>query len=72
VCADAVLPIDPESTESIAAAIDRMATDAELRASLAAAGPSRARRFSWEATARQHTAIYARVAATSASAERST
>jgi glycosyltransferase involved in cell wall biosynthesis len=65
VCGDAALALDPESTEDIAAAIGRITGDDGLRARLAAKGLERARRFSWEAAAARHTAIYARVAATS-------
>jgi glycosyltransferase involved in cell wall biosynthesis len=65
VCGDAALPMDPESTEAIAAAIERVTGDEALRRRLVAAGLERARGFSWEAAAARHTAIYARVAATS-------
>jgi glycosyltransferase involved in cell wall biosynthesis len=65
VCGDAVFALEPDSTESIAAAIEAVALDDELRNRLRAAGLERARRFTWEAAAARHTAIYARVAATS-------
>jgi glycosyltransferase involved in cell wall biosynthesis len=65
ICGDAVLPMDAESTQSIAAAIERVTCDEALRRRLVAAGFERAQRFSWEAAAARHTAIYERVAATS-------
>jgi glycosyltransferase involved in cell wall biosynthesis len=71
VCADAALALEPESTEAIVDAIERLLGDAELRARLAATGPQHAHRFSWETTAKRHTAIYERAAATSPSAARS-
>jgi glycosyltransferase involved in cell wall biosynthesis len=70
VCGDAVLPIEPESIESIAAAIEAVCFDEELRARLRTQGLARARLFSWEAAAARHTAIYERVAATSPSRSR--
>jgi len=51
VCGDAVLYCDPQSEDDIAQSLLRLATDASLRASLAAAGRERARAFSWDACA---------------------
>ena len=70
VCGDAVLPFEPDSIESIAAAIEAVGFDDELRDRLRIAGLERAQGFSWEAAAARHTAIYARVAATSPSSSR--
>jgi glycosyltransferase involved in cell wall biosynthesis len=64
ICDDAALLFDPESPAAIAAAIDRVATDTELRATLRAAGLRRARQFDWAASAVRHTQIYERAAAT--------
>ena len=64
VCDGAVLELDPESVESIAAALDALCGDRELRERLADAGVRRARELSWESCARRHRSIYARVAAT--------
>jgi glycosyltransferase involved in cell wall biosynthesis len=64
VCGGAALELDPESVESISAAIDRLSADADLRSRLASAGLERARAFSWRRSAEQHTAIYGHVCAT--------
>jgi glycosyltransferase involved in cell wall biosynthesis len=53
VAGDAALFFDPMSEDAIAAALDRIVTDAPLRARLAQAGPERARQFSWERAARE-------------------
>jgi glycosyltransferase involved in cell wall biosynthesis len=62
VCAGAVLELDPESAESIADALDRIATDHDLRQRLRAAGMERSARFRWSDAARRHTAVYGRAA----------
>jgi glycosyltransferase involved in cell wall biosynthesis len=54
---DAALLCDPESVESIAAALERVTEDDALRARLAAAGPARAARWSWDAAARETLAV---------------
>jgi glycosyltransferase involved in cell wall biosynthesis len=51
VAGDAALFFDPLSEEAIASALDRIVTDAPLRAQLSQAGPERARGFSWDRTA---------------------
>jgi glycosyltransferase-like protein len=51
---------------ALAGAMRRLASDAGLRAGLAAAGPAVARRFPWEAVARRHQAVYARLAVSAA------
>ncbi len=48
---DAVLFFDPSEEDSIAAALDRIVNDDDLRRRLAAAGPERARHFTWEQAA---------------------
>lgn len=53
VAGDAALLVDAADTAAIAAAIRRVAGDAELRARLSAAGPAQAQRFRWEQAARQ-------------------
>ena len=70
VCGGATLGIEPESIESIVAAMDRLSGDGTLRERLAAAGLERARGFSWETAAERHTAIYERVCATSGASMR--
>jgi glycosyltransferase involved in cell wall biosynthesis len=48
---EAALFFDPSDEDAIAAALDRIATDIELRRTLAKAGPERARPFTWRRTA---------------------
>jgi glycosyltransferase involved in cell wall biosynthesis len=48
---DAALQFDPDDQQSIAAAMERIVSDEHLRARLAEAGPRRAARFTWRATA---------------------
>jgi glycosyltransferase involved in cell wall biosynthesis len=60
VVADAALTFDPQSVEQIAAAIGRIADDAQLRERLRAAGVANAARFTWEAAAARHVAAYER------------
>lgn len=52
VVGDAGLLIDPDDAESLAAALDRLLGDADLRASCARRGLDRARLFTWTQTAR--------------------
>jgi len=49
---DAALGVDPRSITEIAAAVERVLTDAELSARLRTLGRSRAERFTWDETAR--------------------
>jgi len=63
VVGDVALTFDPESVEQIGAAIDRIASDDELRDDLRARGPAHAAAFTWESAARRHVEIYERVAA---------
>jgi glycosyltransferase involved in cell wall biosynthesis len=53
VVGDAALLVDPYSVRDIADAVGRVLTDAGLARALVARGHDRARRFSWEATARR-------------------
>lgn len=53
VAGDATLLFDPVNEDAIASALDRIATDVDLRGRLAKAGPERARTFTWERAARQ-------------------
>ncbi len=50
---DAALLVDPASPEKIAAAMERIATDALLRAALKEKGYARAKEFSWEENAKR-------------------
>ncbi len=52
VAGDAALLVDPTDDEALADGVQRVLFDDALRARLAAAGPERARRFTWEACAR--------------------
>lgn len=56
------LLFDPRSIESIADAIRRLWTDAELRRRLSAEGARRVRRVGWDRTAKIFRALYRRVA----------
>jgi glycosyltransferase involved in cell wall biosynthesis len=53
VCGDAALYFDPLSPAELAAKLNQITTDAELRASLSKAGMVQAKKFSWEKGARQ-------------------
>jgi len=50
--AGAALKFDPDNVSEMAGCIERLVTDAELRAHLTAEGPRRAAQFTWQATAR--------------------
>ena len=64
VCAGAALSFDPESPEEIAGAIDRLSSDAAVRATLREAGLQRSRRFDWATASSRHNEIYECAAAT--------
>jgi glycosyltransferase involved in cell wall biosynthesis len=64
VCGDSTVSLDPESVESIAAAIERVVTDETLRRQLEERGLRRAAGFSWRRSAEAHAAVYRRVALT--------
>jgi glycosyltransferase involved in cell wall biosynthesis len=55
---DAVLTVSPEDEEAIASGLERVLTDGELRRTLKAAGPRRARGFTWAETARSTLEAY--------------
>jgi glycosyltransferase involved in cell wall biosynthesis len=63
VVGDAALLIDPYQPEAIAAAMERLLTDARLCESLRARGLVRAREFSWERSVRRVREIYDEVLA---------
>ncbi|MFC6741804.1 glycosyltransferase [Methylobacterium tardum] len=54
--------VDPTDPAAIAAAVERLATDATLRAALAREAELRSRQFSWEACAARHVEAFMRVA----------
>jgi glycosyltransferase involved in cell wall biosynthesis len=58
---DAGLTFDPESTEQIADAAERLWTDEELRRTLSERGRKRSELFSWDHTARLFRAHYRRI-----------
>jgi glycosyltransferase involved in cell wall biosynthesis len=58
VVGEAGLLVEPNDIEQIAAAAERLLTDAELRAELRKRGLERARTFTWERTARETLAVY--------------
>lgn len=61
VAGGAALLVDPMATDALAAAIERVWTDEDLRRDLAARGRTRAGAFTWERTARETVAVYERV-----------
>ncbi|MBI2433622.1 MAG: glycosyltransferase family 4 protein [Candidatus Hydrogenedentes bacterium] len=58
VAGDAALFVDPDDVGSIAAAIRRLAGDAQLRAHLRGQGPIQAAKFTWEGCARATLDVY--------------
>jgi glycosyltransferase involved in cell wall biosynthesis len=58
VCAGAVLELDPRDADSIAAAVDRLASDDALVADLGARGPERAKPYTWTRSAELHVHAY--------------
>lgn len=61
VAGDAALLVDPQDTTSLAAALERVLTEADLRAELRRRGLERARAFSWRRTAEATLAVYRRL-----------
>ena len=59
VVGDAGVLVDPLDVHALAAAVEQVLTDDRLRGRLSAAGPARARRFSWRASAGALTEAYA-------------
>lgn len=58
VCGDAALLVDPEDTDEIAAALQRLISDASLAERLAVAGRAHAVKFRWEKSATQTWGVY--------------
>ncbi len=63
VAGDAALLFDPDDTAAIHAALERLLSEEPLRNRLREAGPPRAARFTWEATAEATAAVYRRALA---------
>lgn len=61
VAGDAALLVDPDDTESLASGLQRLASESVLRRGLAAAGPARARPWTWARTAEATAAVYRRL-----------
>lgn len=59
VVGDAALLVPPRDTPALAAALTRVCDDPAVQQRLRAAGPERARPFTWEASVDQHLAAYA-------------
>ena len=66
--AGAALLFDPGRTDAVAAAVLRLWTDEELRASLVRRGRDRARQFDWRTTAEIYRALYRQIAGRTLSA----
>jgi glycosyltransferase involved in cell wall biosynthesis len=62
VAGDAAILVDPTDTDDIAAGIERLVTDDDLRETLVEAGRNRADAFTWASTAAEMAAIYRQVA----------
>jgi glycosyltransferase involved in cell wall biosynthesis len=58
VCGDAAMYVDPDSPDDLAAQLNRLQDDDDLRARLAEAGPIRAARFTWQHSAGAHVRAY--------------
>jgi glycosyltransferase involved in cell wall biosynthesis len=63
IAGDAAILIEPNDTQAIANALERVLGDDGLRATLRQGGLARAARFSWERTAAQTLAVYRQAAA---------
>jgi glycosyltransferase involved in cell wall biosynthesis len=63
VVGDAGLLVDPFDVDALAAAIQKVINDSDLRAELSVKGVNRAKLFDWRQTARQTLAIYQKAAA---------
>jgi glycosyltransferase involved in cell wall biosynthesis len=62
VVGDAAILVDPFDADAIAGAMDKLISDSNLRAELAARGLARAKLFDWRETARQTLTVYQRAA----------
>jgi glycosyltransferase involved in cell wall biosynthesis len=58
VCGDAAVYFDPRNGDDMAAAVDRVVADSELRAALRSGGLERAAGFTWDKAARAHLDVY--------------
>jgi glycosyltransferase involved in cell wall biosynthesis len=63
VVGDAALSVDPNDTQALAEAMQRVLTNSELRADLRARSLKRAQQFSWHKTASETIAVYEEVLA---------
>ena len=63
VCGDAAVYVDPHDPAELAAALDRLYAEPELRADLVARGRARAAQFDWSDSARAHVEAYQRAMA---------
>jgi glycosyltransferase involved in cell wall biosynthesis len=54
--------VDPFDVDALAAAIEKVVSDSNLRAELSVQGLARAKLFKWQETARQTLAIYGKAA----------
>jgi glycosyltransferase involved in cell wall biosynthesis len=67
VVGDAAILVDPFDADAIAGAMDKLISDSNLRAELAARGLARAKLFDWRETARQTLTVYQRAAGVASS-----
>jgi glycosyltransferase involved in cell wall biosynthesis len=67
VVGDAGILVDPFDVDAIAAAVERVVSDSNLRATLSVKGLARAKLFDWRETARQTLAVYQKAGAQSGS-----
>jgi glycosyltransferase involved in cell wall biosynthesis len=63
VAGDAAVLVDPYDVDGLAAALQRLLTDDNLRNSLVARGRARAAEFTWQRAARQLMEVYGRISA---------
>jgi glycosyltransferase involved in cell wall biosynthesis len=61
VVGDAALKVDPFDVSAIAAAMDQLINNSELRGELSVKGQARAKMFDWKATAQRTLAVYEQV-----------
>ena len=62
VVGDAGVLVDPFDINALAAAIEKVISDSDLRARLSVQGLARAKLFEWRETARQTVAVYRKAA----------
>ena len=67
VVGDAAILVDPFDADAIARAMDKLISDSNFRAELAARGLARAKLFDWRETARQTLTVYQRAAGVASS-----